>query len=51
VKDIDRLFEQLAAEKVPVLSPPIEPTSGRKKFYARDPDGFWIELTEAPVCL
>ena len=49
VKDIDRLFERLEAANVPVLTPPIEPSSGRKKFYACDPDGFWLELTEAPV--
>ncbi len=48
VQDVDRLFARLTAENVPVLSPPIEPSSGRKKFYACDPDGFWLELTEAP---
>jgi hypothetical protein len=31
---------------VPVLSAPIVLASGRKKFYARDPDGFLLELTE-----
>lgn len=48
VRDIDRLFERLVAKNVTVFTPPIEPASGRKKFYARDPDGFSIELTEAP---
>lgn len=46
VSDIDRLFARLVAGNVPVLSAPIVPASGRKKFYARDPDGFLLELTE-----
>jgi lactoylglutathione lyase len=48
VQDIDRLYERLVTAHVHVLTPPIEPSSGRKKFYARDPDGFGLELTEAP---
>ena len=48
VKDIDALFERLVAANVPVHSPPIMPASGRKKFYASDPDGFLLELTEGP---
>jgi catechol 2,3-dioxygenase-like lactoylglutathione lyase family enzyme len=46
VEDIDALYERLVAADVRVLSPPIEPASGRKKFYACDPDGFLLELTE-----
>jgi lactoylglutathione lyase len=48
VQDLDRLYERFVAENIRVLTPPIEPPSGRKKFYARDPDGYGLELTEAP---
>lgn len=48
VHGIDGLFQRFVASDVPVLSPPIMPPSGRKKFYARDPDGFLLELTEGP---
>lgn len=46
VSDVEQLYAALVENGVPVLSDPIEPLSGRKKFYARDPDGFWLELTE-----
>jgi len=46
VTDIATLYEHLKAHGVPMLSPPVAQTSGRLKLYARDPDGFWLELTE-----
>ena len=46
VSDVEQLYADLVAHGVPVLADLIEPLSGRKKFYARDPDGFWLELTE-----
>jgi lactoylglutathione lyase len=46
VKDIDELYGRLIAKNVPVHSAPIVPPSGRKKFYASDPDGFLLEFTE-----
>lgn len=48
VRDIDALYARFVAQGVVVLAPPVTPASGRKKFYARDPDGFLLELTEGP---
>jgi len=47
VTDIMTLYARLVEQNVPVITEPIRPPTGRKKFYASDPDGFWIELTEA----
>lgn len=48
VPNITQLYERLEAGGVPTLSPPMAQTSGRRKLYASDPDGFWLELTEGP---
>ena len=46
VTDIAELYRRLLAHGVETLSPPVVQSSGRPKLYARDPDGFWLELTE-----
>jgi catechol 2,3-dioxygenase-like lactoylglutathione lyase family enzyme len=48
VRDIDELYKRLVENGVDVVSAPVEAASGRNKFYARDPDGFWLELTAMP---
>lgn len=47
VSDADRLHAALVEQGVAVQSPPMRAASGRKKFYAQDPDGVWLEFTEA----
>ena len=46
VADIAALYARLLEHGVRTLSPPLAQTSGRRKLYASDPDGFWLELTE-----
>jgi len=48
IKDLDALYSRLVENGVDVVSGPIEAASSRTKFYARDPDGFWLELTATP---
>jgi catechol 2,3-dioxygenase-like lactoylglutathione lyase family enzyme len=49
VSDISAMHRRLVENGVEVISGPVDAASTRKKFYARDPDGFWLELTEAPA--
>jgi lactoylglutathione lyase len=48
VSDLDALYKRFVENGVELISEPIEAASSRKKFYARDPDGFWLELTAKP---
>ena len=52
VDELDPLYERLTASGVRTVSPPVTPTIGPNRggraVYAIDPDGFRIELIQAP---
>ena len=55
VADIEALYTQLRTAGVEIIAEPVTATAGRNAgariAYARDPDGFWVELMEDPRVL
>ncbi|HBM15908.1 MAG TPA: hypothetical protein DD381_06150 [Lentisphaeria bacterium] len=49
VKDLDKTYQILKANKVKTISPPVEVKQTKAKFfYAYDPDGNIIEIVQVP---
>jgi catechol 2,3-dioxygenase-like lactoylglutathione lyase family enzyme len=49
VDSADELYRLLRARGMEIACEPITTAVGTKIFYAKDPDGFWLEFTEMPL--
>ena len=49
VSNVDALYRTLCERNVDAAREPTMTAVGTKIFYAKDPDGFWLEFAEMPT--